>query len=228
MDEMRSDFPLVLIVDDVPPMVRLMALELGFLGMRTDVVLLDEDPVGRAESLQPAAIILGSSLPTPEQFDVLQQMRQRVASPVIFINGSGTQADTALAIEMGAAEVLDKPFAPDDLGLRLRAVLGDPGTEGTKMRRGTLTIDILHRIVWNGDQKISLGTSEWSILLALTRFSTAAAARDLLITIWGDSYANETRFLDLWIDRLRMNLGDDPQAPHLVLGNLQDGYRLVD
>lgn len=51
---------------------------------------------------------------------------------------------------------------------------------------------------------------------------------ELLTTVWGDKYQGETRFLTLWIQRLRVNLGDDPDKPEIVLGNIEKGYRLAD
>lgn len=63
MDASRAGLPVVLIVDEVPPVVRLIELELGFQGLRTENVLLSNDPVKTAESLSPDAIVLGAAIP---------------------------------------------------------------------------------------------------------------------------------------------------------------------
>jgi DNA-binding response OmpR family regulator len=208
-------------------MVRLIELELGFQGFRTQSLLINDNPVEAAQALNPDAIVLGSSLPSPQVYDVLMRLRQSVSTPVVFLHNGGSEADAALALEMGAAETLAQPFRPDDLGLRLRVLLHHQVPEGLQFRRGPLKIDVLHRIVWNGDEKKAVGTSEWALLIAMVQAQMPMGSTELLTQVWGPEYASHKHFLSLWIDKLRINIGDHPQAPTLVLGDLEHGFWLV-
>src|SRR5215211_2459494 len=115
---------LVLVVDEVPAMVRLVQLELGLQGFRTESVLLDEGVVSAAKKLQPDVIVLGSAVPTPGIFDVLIKLRETVSCPVIFIHGLGNENDDAIALELGASDVVSRPYDPEELALRIKATLG--------------------------------------------------------------------------------------------------------
>jgi len=205
-----------------------MELELGFQGIRTESALVTEDPVRTAIESSPDAIVLGGLMPTPYVFDVLVQLSQQLpTTPVVFINGTGIQADAALALEMGADDVLSRPFNPEDLGLRLRALLDIEHREASQMTRGRLKIDYLRRVVWNGTQKLNLGSNEWALLAAMAQAEGCIPSSELLLSVWGPEYVNEPRFLSIWIDRLRANLGDDPNKPEIVLGDLSEGFALA-
>jgi len=129
---------------------------------------------------------------------------------------------------MGADDVMASPYLPEELGMHLRFMLGGDVPQYREIRRGGLRIDPMHRAVWKGEQKMALGTSEWALLMALATDSNAVQVGELLTIVWGKEYASETKFLTTWIQRLRENLGDDVQAPQLVLAELSEGFRLKD
>jgi two-component system KDP operon response regulator KdpE len=220
--------PLILVIDDVSPVVRLIELELMTQGFRTQSILIGEKPVQSAIKADPAAIVLGSSLPAPPVYQVLVELKRSLSVPVLFLHAGGNDSDAALALDMGADDTLGIPFIPEDLSLRLRALLDQSLPEAAKIKRGPLTIDVLHRVTWNGERRIALGTSEWGLLLALIQQEKVVAADELLTSVWGEDYAEELAFLRLWTERLRINIGDDPDDPQILLGNEVDGYRLAD
>src|SRR4051812_42104115 len=115
----QSDIPLVLIVDEVPSLVRLIQLELGFQGFRTSTAMLDEKVAEAAEALRPDAIVLGSSIPFPGVYDVLVQLKRSGAAPVLFVYGLGNSNDGSLAMDMGADDILAAPYLPEELGMHL-------------------------------------------------------------------------------------------------------------
>ena len=216
-----------MIVDEAPPFVRLIQLELGFQGFKTASVLIDEGVIQAAVALQPDAVVLGSAIPTPALFDVLAELARVVSSPVIFIHALGNETDGAVALELGAADVLSRPFKPEELGLRLRAVLGHVIPETQLISRGRVSIDVLHRLVSVDGRQVFLGTTEWSLLLALANSPDPVLAAELLTEVWGRDYVKEERFLRVWIDRLRANLGDDPGKPSIITGDMQSGFELA-
>jgi DNA-binding response OmpR family regulator len=219
--------PLVLIVDEVPPLIKLLKLELGFQGMVLDTVLLEDDPLAKAIEMKPDVVVVGAVIPTPVLYDLIAHLKANVSTKVLFINGTGNDGDAALALQEGADDTITRPFLPDVLGMHIRSLLAIDPPEATMLRRGPLTIDFLRRIVWNGERKLAVGTNEWGLLLALARSTRVMQARELLTTVWGDEYAEELQFLVVWMNRLRVNIGDDPLHPAIVLGTPEEGYRLA-
>src|SRR5215213_5573239 len=197
----KSAEPMVLIIDEAPPLLRLVQLELSFQGFRTDSALLDKGPVEKAVALSPDAIVLGSQVPFPVVYQVLDELKRTVAAPVVFVHAAGNDNDGALALTSGADEVLPAPYLPEDLGMRLRLMLGYNLPELTEIRRAGLKIDPLRRAVWRNDQKLALGTTEWALLLRLASAAGALSAEELLSSVWGEEYVNEPQLLTIWIDR---------------------------
>src|SRR3954470_6633242 len=113
--------PLVLIVDEVPPLIKLLKLELGFQGMVLDTVLLEDDPLAKAIEIKPDVVVVGAVIPTPMLYDLIAQLRANVSSKVIFINGSGNDGDAALALQEGADDTITRPFLPEALGMHIRS-----------------------------------------------------------------------------------------------------------
>jgi len=224
----QDEKPLVLVIDEVGPLVKLLELELGFQGLRMDSVLIEDSPLAKAQAIKPDAIVIGSVIPTPELYNLLEQLRAGTSAKLLFVNGSANEADTAMAMQLGADDAISRPFLPEALGMHVRSILGLDSPEMTKLHRGVLTVDYLRRLVLKGDMQITLGTNEWGLMLALMRAPGAVSANELLTTVWGDSYADETDFLVVWMNRLRVNLGEDPERPEIVLGNNDEGYRLAE
>ena len=228
MEKRETEGPLILVVDEIPAVVKLLQLELGFQGMRIATVLLGEDPLAFAEQVRPDAVVVGAVLPTPEIYQLVQQMKDRIGVPLLFINNSGNESDVATALEMGADDSIGRPFLPDEMGLHLRALLRLDSPEMYQVRRGPLTIDFLRRIVRKDEVRMALGTNEWGLLLAMSETAAPLPSEELLTRVWGAEYAKETQFLQVWIRRLRGTLGDDEKAPAIVLGDIEHGFRLVD
>jgi two-component system KDP operon response regulator KdpE len=212
----------------VAPLVKLLELELGFQGLRMDSVLIEDSPLAKAQAIKPDAIVIGAVIPTPELYNLLEQLRAGTTAKLLFVNGSANEADTAMAMQLGADDAISRPFLPEALGMHIRSMLAIDPPEASEIHRGVLTIDHLRRIVWKGEMRLVLGTNEWGLILALARAPGTVKPHELLVTVWGEDYAPETSFLAVWIERLRINLGEDPQHPEIVLGDIEEGFRLAD
>lgn len=219
--------PLILIIDEIWPVVRLIELEMSVQGYATHSILINEDPIAVAQDLRPDAIVLGSAYPSPVLFDVLERLRQAVTTPILFLAAGDSEGDEVLALKLGAADVLMAPFRPSDMALRLRALVDQSLPEAQVLTRGPLRIDPLRRIVWQGDTKLVLATNEWSLLLTLVKATESVPSYRLLSNVWGDDYKEQSGFLRLWIERLRAKIGDDPSKPAIILGNLEEGFSLI-
>jgi DNA-binding response OmpR family regulator len=88
---------------------------------------------------------------------------------------------------------MPRPFKPEDLGLRLRALLRVDVMESIQIRRAGLRIDHLHRVVWKEERKVVLGTNQWGILLALAQSRQPLGGLDLSKAVWARIFRAATR-----------------------------------
>jgi two-component system, OmpR family, KDP operon response regulator KdpE len=96
------------------------------------------------------------------------------------------------------------------------------------VHHGDTVIDFRHRRIERSGQYVRLTPPEWSLLRALACASdTPLTSADILERAWGPAYRDDEAMLIAWIRQLRRRLADDLAAPTLVLGNIVDGYRLV-
>ena len=221
--------PVVLVVDEIPSVIRLLQLELAIQGFDVVGAEVGEDTYRQMEASSPECVLLEVVLPALNGFEVLQELKRRFQVPVIFVTTQDNAADKAFAFELGADDYVVKPFDPVDLGLRINASLNRASSTTTTriIRRGDVTIDLTRKLVRRGGQPIGLTTNEWALLYAMAlRPNDIHAAVDLLSTVWGAEYVSDLRYLDTWIALLRRKLEEDPSHPQLIVGDSDEGYSL--
>lgn len=230
-DDRDRKRPLVLVVDDVAPVIRMMTLELNAQGFDVIGAKVGDDAYRTIEKYAPDVAVMEVMLPGISGLEVMSEMKRRYGVPVVFVTTNDREGDRRHALELGADDYITKPFAPADLSARLRAVLPDAnaGPRRDQMRAGDVEIDLGRRIVRRGGSEVQLTTNEWALLYALASHrprTHPVSARDLLTTVWGGDYAHETPYLEAWIRRLREKLEEDPSSPRLIAGDVERGYLL--
>ena len=126
-------------------------------------------------------IILDVMLPLVNGFTVLQQLRRRKDVPVIMLTARTQREDRIAGLNTGADDYLPKPFDPDELLARIRAVLRRTGKlpgSGSRKNYGNIVVDSQTREVWRGDQKVDLTSLEFDILNMLVRAAGRVISRD--------------------------------------------------
>jgi two-component system KDP operon response regulator KdpE len=231
IDKAPRKRPLVLVVDDVAPVIRMMTLELNSQGFDVIGARVGDDTYRTIEKYRPDVAVMEVMLPGISGFEVMAHVKRRYDLPVVFVTTNDRQGDREHALELGVDDYIMKPFAPADLSARLHAVLRDPavGPHRDQMRAGDVEIDLGRRIVRRAGREVQLTTNEWALLFALASHrprTQPVSAKDLLTAVWGGDYAHETRYLEAWIRRLREKLEHDPQAPRLIVGDAERGYLL--
>lgn len=220
--------PKVLVVDDVPSVIRLLELSLSLEGWDVASARVGPETFEVIEREHPDVVLIEVMLPGANGFDVLARIHERYAIPVVFLTAHGTEADRAFGFELGAADYVTKPFDPNELSLRLNAVIGNKTVpQPLILRCGELEIDIGRSLARCGNQSIALRTNEWALLYALARkVGNPVPARELLVAVWGDAYAEDARYLETWIARLRARLEPEPDQPSVLTGDAGHGYTL--
>ena len=174
-------------------------------------------------------VILDVMMPGLDGFEVLRQIRMRSPIPVIMLTARTSQADRVDGLNSGADDYLPKPFAPDELLARIRAVLRRSG--GNKAMSdvfecGGLKIKPPTREVWLRSEPVSLTSIEFDILQCLARATGKVVSRDALAaTLYQREASPFERSLDVHISHLRKKLEDDAEDfIHTVRGS---GYLLA-
>lgn len=218
-----------MVVDEVQSVIRLLELELNVEGWRVVTSQIGDDTFGVIEREHPDVILLEVVLPGLSGFELMSEIGTRYPEiPIVFLTSQGTEADRAYGFELGAADYITKPFSPMDLHRRLSAVIGKPpSAEPGIIRCGEVDLDLARQVARRGPEIISLGTNEWALLLALARDANCAvSSSELLTAVWGEMYAADPQFLDVWMNRLRRKIEPDRHHPTVITGDARQGYAL--
>lgn len=177
------------------------------------------------------AIVLDLMLPGMDGLEVCRALRSDRATagvPIIMLTARAEEQDRIRGLELGADDYLAKPFSPNELVARIRAVTRRVRhADGKKVLRfGPIVVDTERHTVTNSGRAVTLTAKEFLLLQYLLEHSGRVLSRDLLLgDVWGYSYTGGTRTVDVHVRRLRQKL------PPLVTGLVtvkQFGYRLVD
>lgn len=231
----------LLLIDDDRKFCRLIATYLGPLGFA--VTCAHTGPEGLQLALQdggaaPQAVILDVMLPGSDGFEVLRQIRQKSAVPVLMLTGRGDETDRIVGLEVGADDYVPKTFSTRELLARLRAVLrrsrpgGAPGAaaprEATEFVIGLLRVDTGARVATLGDARLALTPVEFDLLAVLARAAGRVKSREqLLDEIRDRHYDVFDRSIDVHVSALRKKLGDDARNPRYIRTSRSAGYLLV-
>jgi two-component system, OmpR family, KDP operon response regulator KdpE len=224
-----SAIPLkVLIVDDEPPIRKLLRMGLSTQGY--DVL---EASNGRAAldllAQHPALIILDLGLPDIQGLELLRMIRARNdAVPIVVLSSRGDEAGKVEALDLGADDYITKPFGMDELLARLRAALRHQlqvHGERPVFRCGDLSVDLVRRIVKVGDKEVKLSPKEYDLLRVLVQHAGKVLThRFLLKELWDE--LTDAQYLRVYVRQLRQKIEADPERPQYVLTETGIGYRL--
>lgn len=166
---------------------------------------------------QPDIVVLDIKMPRMDGMDLLQKMRPKISSSVIFLTSKDDEIDEVLGLRMGADDYIKKPFSQRLLVARIRALLrrqaqfSDSLVVGEKGRhlleRGALTMDPMrHAVIWK-DSEISLTVTEFALLQALAQRPGFVKSRDQLMDVaYDDQIYVDDRTIDSHIKRLRKKM----------------------
>ena len=134
-----STQPLVLVADDEPRITKLVSIALGEEGFRVVTANGGEEALQKAEEVRPDIVLLDIVMPDLDGIEVMRQLRERRPVAVILLTAKGSTADKAKGLDLGADDYIAKPFHPDELAARVRAVLRR--SSGASPGSGVLAFD---------------------------------------------------------------------------------------
>jgi two-component system KDP operon response regulator KdpE len=218
----------VLIVDDEPPIRKLLRMGLSTQGYR---VIEASDGRTSLDLMRekPDLIILDLGLPDMQGLELLRTMRARDENvPIVVLSSRADEVAKVQALDLGADDYVTKPFGMDELLARIRAALRHQlQVQGERpvFRVGDLSVDLVRRIVKTGDKEVKLSPKEYELLRLLVQHAGKVLThRFLLKELWSD--LTDSQYLRVYVRQLRQKIEAEPERPQYILTETGIGYRL--
>ena len=224
-----------LVVDDEPPLVRLVTSYLERDGFQVQAAGDGQQAVELARSFQPEVIVLDLMLPGVDGIEACRRIRTFSDAYIVMLTARAEEVDKLVGLGVGADDYLTKPFSPRELVARIRAMLRRPRAAATALavpagpvrRLGDLEIDPAAREVHLAGKPVELTRLEFDLLEALSeRPRVVLSRRQLLERVWGPDWVGDDHLVEVHIANLRRKLDDDPRAPRHILTVRGVGYRM--
>jgi two-component system, OmpR family, KDP operon response regulator KdpE len=220
--------PKVLVIDDEPPIRKLLRMGLTAQGYE---ILEASNGKKSLELLvqKPDLVILDLGLPDIQGLELLRMIRARNESvPIVVLSSRGDEAGKVQALDLGADDYVTKPFGMDELLARMRAALRHQlqiHGERPIFRVGELSVDLVRRIVKVGEKDIKLSPKEYDLLRILVQHAGKVLTHKFLLgELWDD--LTDAQYLRVYVRQLRQKIETDPERPQYILTETGIGYRL--
>ena len=220
----------ILAIEDEPQLVRFLRAALSSHGMKVIAAGTGQLGLVEASTRVPDLILLDLGLPDMEGVEVCRRLREWTRIPIIVLSARGQEHDKIEALDAGADDYLTKPFGIGELLARIRVALRHSRrTEGTgesRIKAGSLVIDIAdHRVTRDGAE-VHLTPNEFKLLAELAKNTDRVVTqRQLLKAVWGPGSVDHTHYLRVYMAALRHKLEDVPARPQHLVTEMGIGYR---
>ncbi len=221
----------ILVVEDEASIAEIMRLYLSRAGFQVAVVRDGQQALERLEEHLPSLVLLDIMLPRKSGWEITRWLRERSEVPVIFLTARKEEVDRIAGLEMGADDYVVKPFSPQEVVSRVRAVLRRARPQDTlevtpKIIYGSLGIDPQARTVTMDGIERALTAKEFDLLLLLSAHPHQVFTRSqLLEKVWGEEDYIDPGTVTVHIRRLREKIEADPAKPGHILTVWGVGYR---
>lgn len=226
-----SPQPALLVVDDEEQILRVLKPTLEAQGYAVTTAM---DGAGAVEALQGggfAVMILDLGLPDLDGKEVIQRVRHWTSIPIIVLSARHDEAEKVAALDDGATDYLEKPFAAAELLARVRVALRlyDRKTTSEVCAFAGGAVDFRRRVAHLAGQEVPLSAREAQFLRALMeRPGEVVPHRDIILAVWGDLERADAQFVRVLAGQVRNKIEADPHRPRWVITAPGVGYRFGD
>ena len=223
--------PLILIAEDEPAIVELVRYNLEHEGFRTAVALDGDEALIAVAEQKPDLILLDWMLPHVSGLEICRQLRRGNGTrelPIIMLTARGEETDRVRGLESGADDYVVKPFSPNELMARIRALLRRSSAVGRSemLAYENLAMDLSAHRVTRGGAPIHVGPTEYRLLRHFLSHPGRVFSREqLLDAVWGRDVYVEPRTVDVHIRRLRRAINARGE-PDIIRTVRSAGYAL--
>lgn len=220
----------VLFVDDEPNLRRTLAANLRARGYEVDLAGSGEHALEIVRDRMPDVILLDLGLPDMSGMKVIRSLRRWTNVPIVVLSARDAEFDKVGALDAGADDYLTKPFGMGELLARLRAALRRaPDTVDVPLvTTDDFVLDIAARRATRSGGEVKLTPTEWLMVETLVRNEgRLVGGRELLQSVWGPEYGDETNYLRVHMAHIRRKLEPDPGRPRYFHTEKGMGYRFT-
>ena len=222
----------ILVVEDEASIAEVVSLYLKRAGFSAQVASDGKQAMGIFERQPPDFIILDLMLPEVDGLALTRWLRDRSDVPIIMLTARREEADRIAGLEMGADDYVVKPFSPQELVSRVRAVMRrgaqEQAEEGSEraISFNALSIDPRSRVVKAYDSEVELTAKEFDMLYLLMRHPKQVFTRDqLLERVWGGAQYIDPGTVTVHVRRVREKIELDPSKPARLITVWGVGYK---
>ena len=221
--------PTILIIDDEPPIRRLLRAALEPQGYRVCEAENGQLGLQEAVACRPDVVVLDLGLPDQDGLQILKRLREWSQTPVLVLSVRDREGDKVAALDQGADDYLTKPFGTAELLARLRVLQRRvPGaTEDPVHVIGPLQMDVAAHIVRVDGKEVSLTATEFALLRVLVQHAGRVVTHKFLLrAVWGPAAETQSQYLRVYITHLRRKL-EDGMNQRFIRTETGIGYRLL-
>jgi DNA-binding response OmpR family regulator len=222
----------ILVVEDEASIAEVVSLYLKRAGYSVQIAADGRQAMNAFERQTPDLVILDLMLPEVDGFSLTRWLRDRSNVPIIMVTARRQEIDRIAGLEMGADDYVVKPFSPQELVSRVRAVMRRTGREQPKEERDPyiefddLSINPRTRVVTVKDSPVELTAKEFDMLYLLAQHPKQVFTRDqLLERVWGGAQYIDPGTVTVHVRRLREKIEVDPSRPTRLLTVWGVGYK---
>lgn len=221
----------VLVIDDEPQIRKFLRISLASQGYKVLEAGTGAEGLRHAALSRPDLMVLDLGLPDMDGQQVLRELREWSAVPVMVLSVRASEAQKVQALDGGANDYVTKPFGIQEFLARVRALLRQvPQATAPEaaLSFGPLTVDLAYRRVTLDGAEVALTRKEYALLAQLARHpGRVITQQQLLKDIWGPTHVEDSHYLRIVVAHVRQKLGDDPTAPRFIITEPGVGYRLI-
>lgn len=222
--------PDILVIDDEPQIQKLLKIVLENSGYRVEQALSGLEGISLAASVQPGLILLDIGLPDRNGIEILTELKQWFANPIIMLSVVNSEMHIVKALDIGAEDYVTKPFRTGELLARIRTALrrNSRSAGNSKILAGRLGLDLEARSITLDGDYLKLTTTEYNLLSLFMRNEGKVLTHNFLLKeIWGPGFQNETQYLRVFVAQLRKKIEINPNEPVQIITESGVGYRFV-
>ena len=221
----------ILVVDDEPSIGEVVTIYLQRAGYQVTVARDGQAALEAIEKQPPDLVVLDLMLPKVDGLEIARRLRAQGDTPIIMLTARREESDRITGLELGADDYVVKPFSPQELVSRVKAVLrrtrgSAPGDTEHVIEFEDLRIDPKTRLVEVKGQEESLTAKEFDLLWLLARHPRQVFGREqLLDLVWGMTDYVDPSTVTVHMRRLREKIEPDPSNPRHILTVWGVGYK---
>lgn len=218
----------ILVIDDEAQIRKLLEISLEANDYKVLFAVNGKEGITMSASHQPDLILLDLGLPDEDGQVILKKLREWYQYPIIILSVKSAEEEIVRALDSGANDYLTKPFRTQELLARIRTALRNKTTVNNELMVtfGNCSVDFTSRTVKANDEIIKLTATEYNLLTLLIKNDGRVLTHQYILKeIWGQSYADQTQYLRVFVAQLRKKIEEDANRPKFIITESGVGYR---